>query len=74
MSGWQRVQAVLAFTVLTIGLFGCGGKTVVIPPGSRLIMQGDVQTWALCDRGNLIYVTGSGAMQIVPLGCVTGQP
>jgi hypothetical protein len=67
------MRRVLAWAVVAIALIGCS-KNVVIPPGSRLIMQGDVQTWALCDRGNLIYVTGSGSMQIVPLGCVTGVP
>ena len=52
----------------------CGGKTATIPPGSRLIMQGNSPLYAVCDRGNLLYVSESGGVQIVPLGCLTGQP
>ena len=52
---------------------GCGSKTT-IPPGSRLIMQGNVPLWTVCDRGNRLYVTEKGMMQLVPMGCVDGQP
>ena len=67
---------VVSVTVLSLlGVGGCGGrKDVQMPPGSRLIMPGEVPVWAACDRGNLIYVAGTGQIQIIPMGCLTGQP
>ena len=52
----------------------CGGKATTIPPGSRLIMQGNSPLWSLCDKGHRIYMTESGQMQVIPLACLDGQP
>ena len=65
-------RGLLALGLLLLG--GCGGKAATIPAGSRLIMQGNSPLYAICDRGNLLYVTESGGVQIVPLGCLTGSP
>ena len=67
------IYGVYMVVVMSIS-FACGGKPTTIPPGSRLIMQGDVPLYAVCDRGNLLYVSESGQVQLVPLGCLTGQP
>ena len=76
---WWYVRPSLVFGFILIGItawvtVSCGGKATTIPPGSRLILQGNTPVYAICDRGNLLYVSESGQVQLVPLGCVTGQP
>ncbi|HJY46689.1 MAG TPA: hypothetical protein VJ301_18895 [Propionibacteriaceae bacterium] len=66
---------VLFIGALVAGLAGCGGRSApVMPPGSRVIMSGETPTYALCDKGHLLFVTGAGQIQVVPLGCLDGKP
>jgi hypothetical protein len=67
----RRVLVLFGIAVVCIG---CGGKSTAIPPGSRLIMQGNKPLYTVCDRGNRLYVSEAGPVQIVPLGCLDGQP
>jgi len=45
------------------------------PPaaGTRAIYVPD-PIIAVCDRGNLIYRTGEGALQVLPGACPEGKP
>ena len=48
-----------------------------VTPGSRIIYNSGVgdTLWAVCDKGNLIYLTEkTPQMVVVPGGCPTGQP
>jgi hypothetical protein len=33
-----------------------------------------VPVWVSCYRGNLLFLTEKGLQQLVPMGCVTGEP
>ena len=59
--------------VLVMGLFGCG-KKADMAPGARLIQSGEVKLWAVCDRGTKIYLSEKGIAQVIPLGCLDGNP
>lgn len=45
-------------------------------PASRLIYSGGSgnTVYSICDRGNRIYLTERGPFQVVPGGCMDGQP
>jgi len=65
--------------ILVIGLAAtaCGSsrKDVIMAPGSRLIFDdGTHRLWSQCDRGNRIYMTPSGDVQVIPNGCPGGEP
>lgn len=72
----MRRAIVLLAMVLTVG---CAAKDPDrrITPGSRIIYNSGVgdTIWAVCDKGNLIYMTEkTPAMSVVPNGCPGGQP
>jgi hypothetical protein len=64
---------VMILGALVVGLFGCG-KKADMAPGARLIQSGEVKLWAVCDRGTKIYLTEKGIAQVIPLGCIDGNP
>jgi hypothetical protein len=54
---------------------GCAGDPKpILGPGARLIYHGSNTVWALCDRGNLVYVSDGGAVSVIASGCPSGQP
>lgn len=59
---------------VALACVSCGGKKVEMAPGARLIQGGQVPVWVTCYRGNLLFLTEKGLQQLVPLGCVTGEP
>ena len=74
----MRRGVVVLFALLALG---CSTKRVEperrITPGSRIIYNSGVgdTIWAVCDKGNLIYMTEkTPAMSVVPNGCPGGQP
>ena len=62
---------VLCIGALVAGLAGCGGKKAEMAPGSRLIQSG---VWTVCDRGNRLYLSERGLLQLIPMGCLDNQP
>jgi hypothetical protein len=66
----------LCVALLTV--VGCSGRdkpVQQITPGSRVIYYGGVAVFAVCDRGNTIYlVDKSPQIFVVPGGCPTGSP
>ena len=63
--------------VLALVSAGCSEPARRVTPGSRIIYNSGVgdTLWAVCDKGNLIYLTEkTPQMVVVPGGCPTGQP
>jgi hypothetical protein len=53
---------------------GCGvGNPPPPAAGTRAIYAPDPIV-VVCDRGNLIYRTGEGALQVLPGACPEGKP
>jgi hypothetical protein len=64
--------ALLGAGLLVLSACGVGNPP---PPaaGTRAIYVPD-PIIAVCDRGNLIYRTGEGALQVLPGACPEGKP
>jgi hypothetical protein len=66
--------------LLTMALAGCSwfrepAPVQTITPGSRIIYNGGVAVWVVCDRGNLVYLSqGTAAIHVVAGGCPSGSP
>jgi hypothetical protein len=69
----------LTLAIVTAGLFlGCAKEkppSMLMTPQSRLIYHdGTTGLWTTCDRGNRVYMTHAGLVQVIPYGCLDGQP
>jgi hypothetical protein len=69
----MRRVAVPILLILGVLTVGCSKKADMMP-GARLIQSGDVKLWSVCDRGTKIYLTDHGIAQVIPLGCLDGNP
>jgi hypothetical protein len=67
----RTLPILLLLGALTV--VGCSKKADMMP-GARLIQNGDVRLWSVCDRGTKIYLTDKGIAQVIPLGCLDGNP
>lgn len=46
-----------------------------ITPGARIIYNGGIAVWVVCDKGNLIYMSeNTPAISVIAGGCPTGSP
>jgi hypothetical protein len=59
---------------ITIVLAGCTWGNPPPPvAGSRAIYVPETIT-VVCDRGNLLYLSNEGALQVLPGACLDGKP
>jgi len=67
---------------LSLALVGCGKKepppatrpAQLMTPQSRLIFHGGQAIFAICERGNRVYVSETGHFQVIPGACPSGEP
>jgi hypothetical protein len=76
---WVVVAGIVLVSLLVIAIMfgGCSQAKppVLMTPGSKLIYHdGTHGMWTICDRGNRVYMTHSGVIQVVAGACPTGDP
>jgi hypothetical protein len=72
------MRHVMLAIVTAAVLCGCTSNAkppMLMTPQSRLIYHdGTTGLWTTCDRGNRVYMTHAGLVQVIPYGCLDGQP
>jgi hypothetical protein len=71
----RRVALCLVIGALLLSCSADKPQPMLMTPQSRLLYHdGTTGLWTVCDRGNRVYLTHAGLFQVVPYGCLDGQP
>jgi hypothetical protein len=71
----RPMMLAMAAGLLIVGCSADKPRPMLMTPQSRLLYHdGTTGIWTVCDRGTRLYLTHAGFFQVVPYGCLDGQP